>query len=264
MESLVDLAWGQFLAFLLVLTRVSGLVVLAPIYGGNEVPVPVRALLAFTLAVLTAPMHASQVPPMPETLAGLTLLLGSELLIGLTIGFGVTVILSGVQMAGSQIGQASGLSLADVFNPMVDSSVPLFSQVLHLFALAIFVVIGGHRLVMAGLLETFAVLPLGASAFDVDFIELTLALLMRSFELGVRIAAPATTALLLATLVLGLISRTMPQLNVLALGFGLNALILLTVFGLALAGTAAVLEGEFEPMFQTVLDALVDGSPATR
>ena len=256
MDWLVDLAWGQFFAFLLVLSRVSGLVIQAPIYGGAEVPMPVRGLLAFTLALVTAPLQAGRAPPMPESTAGLALLIGGELLIGLSIGYGVSIVLSGVQMAGSQIGQASGLSLADVFNPTFESSVPIFSQLLHTFAVAIFVVIGGHRLAMAGLLDTFAAIPPGQSAFDTDFVELTLALLTQSFELGVRIAAPATTALLLATLVLGLISRTMPQLNVLAMGFSLNALVLLAVFGLSLVGAAAALEADFEPMFQTIFDAL--------
>lgn len=256
MDWLIELAWGHFFALVLTLARISGLVILAPVYGGNEVPAQVRALLAFVLALLVAPLHAGAVPAMPDTLAALGLTVGSELLIGLTLGFGVMAVLSGVQLAGSVLGQASGLSIAEAFNPALDASVPLFSQVLHLFALAIFLTIGGHRLVMEGLLQTFAAIPLGESGMHVDVFDLAVVVLSQSFELGIRIAAPTAAALLLATLVLGLISRTMPQLNVMALGFGLNALVLLAVFGLALAGSAGVFESEFEPMLQGVLEAM--------
>ena len=161
----------------------------------------------------------------PRTILNYLVLIGGEVLIGLTLGVGVLILFSGVQLAGQVIAQMSGLSLADVFNPGFDTSVPLISQFLYMFALAIYVISGGHRILMAGLLGTFSSIPPGAAGLSTSIVDAMSVLVTESFTLGVRAAAPATVALLLATLVMGLISRTLPQLNILAVGFGLNAMV---------------------------------------
>ena len=82
-------------------------------------------------------------------------------------------------------------------------------------------------MVMDALLDTYQWLPLGKAALGTTFLDVLVTLLSQSFQLGIRAAAPAMTALLLATLVLGLIGRTMPQINILAVGFGVNSLLTL-------------------------------------
>ncbi len=81
-------------------------------------------------------------------------------MIGLVLGLGIKILLAGIQLAGQIISQLSGLALADVFQPNLGTTVPVFSQLLLYVTLAVFVVLGGHRMVMAALLDTFAVLPL--------------------------------------------------------------------------------------------------------
>jgi len=86
--------------------------------------------------------------------------------------------------------------------------------------------------------------------------EAMTSLLTQSFVLGVRAAAPAMVALLLATLVLGLVSRTLPQLNVMALGFGFNVLATLGALSISLGAAAWAFQDQVEPVLETVLDAL--------
>jgi flagellar biosynthetic protein FliR len=81
-------------------------------------------------------------------------------------------------------------------------------------------------------------------------------LLSQSFVLGIRAAAPVMISLLLATLILGLVSRSLPQLNLMALGFGFNALVALVAVGVSLGGAAWLFQAEFEPFLETVLSAL--------
>ena len=121
-------------------------------------------------------------------------------------------------LAGELIGQASGLTIAEVFDPALDENVPLFSRLMFLVTVSVFVCLGGHRMVMAGLLDTFRTIPPGSGAIPGSLAEGFVTLVSQSFSLGIRAAAPAVTALLLATLILGLIGRTLPQLNVLTLG----------------------------------------------
>jgi flagellar biosynthetic protein FliR len=80
---------------------------------------------------------------------------------------------------------------------------------------------------MGALLDSFAELPPGEANLGTDYLDALVTLLKQSFVLGIRAAAPAMTALLLATLVLGLFGRTLPQINILAVGFGVNSLLTL-------------------------------------
>lgn len=256
MSWLTEYNLQQFLVFALVLTRVSGLAMTAPIYGAQEVPMQIRALISFALAVLIVPTQLGAHFPNPKTLVDLVLILGGELLIGLTLGLGVMILFSGIQLTGQIIGQVSGMTLADVFNPAFDTSIPLLSQMLYMFTLAIYVTVSGHRMLMGGLLNTFATIPPGMGTLSTSLGDASITLLTQSFDLGIRAAAPAIVALLVATLVLGLISRTLPQLNILAIGFGINATFTLITVSVSLGAVAWLFQAELEPAIDLLVEAL--------
>lgn len=245
-----------FILFSLVFVRVGGLTLTAPIYGTSGVPAQVRVLLAAAIALLVVPL---QWPGGTVHFAGpldYLMRLGCEAAIGGCLGLGVLVFFHGMTLAGQLIGQASGLSIAEVFDPALDENVPLFSRLLFLVALCVFLCIGGHRMVMAGLLDTFRAIPPGSGALPASLAEGFTKLVGLSFSLAVRVAAPAVTALLLATLILGLIGRTLPQLNVLALGFGLNALLAFAALALGLGVAAWAFQDQIQPAMEAILDAL--------
>jgi flagellar biosynthesis protein FliR len=246
---------NQFLVFTLVFVRISGLVITAPIYGGNDVPARVRALLAFALALLVAPLQWGRQLEYPDNTLNYLVYVGGELLLGITLGLGIMLLFSGVQVAGQVISQLGGMQLADVFNPGLDTSVPVFAQLMYYVTLAVFVIIGGHRRVMEALLDTFVAIPPGGGISS-SIIDTLTTLLTQSFTLGLRAAAPATAALLLATLVMGLVSRTLPQLNVMAIGFGLNSFITLGVLSVTLGAAAWVFQEQVDPMLEMIVGAM--------
>jgi flagellar biosynthetic protein FliR len=125
------------------------------------------------------------------------------------------------------VSQMSGMSLADVFNPGFDESVPVFTQLFHFLTMAVFVGVGGHRILTEALLDTFAWAPPGHALIGDTYVEALTEIISQSFVLGIRSAAPLIVALLLSTLVLGLVSRTVPQINVIVVGFGLNSFLTL-------------------------------------
>jgi flagellar biosynthetic protein FliR len=132
----------------------------------------------------------------------------------------------------------------------------MFSRLLFLVTLAVFVCIGGHRMVMAGLLDTFETIPPGSAGVPTSIASTFTLLLDQSFALAVRAAAPVVTALLLSTLVMGLISRTLPQLNILAVGFGMNSMLAFGVIALSLGAAVWVFQEELEPALDALLKAL--------
>jgi flagellar biosynthetic protein FliR len=251
-----QLAAPLLMTFLLVLSRTSGLVMSAPIFGTNDIPTRVRAFLAVALAVLVMPLQAGRYATMPQTPIDLTILLVSELLIGLVLGLGIALLFSGIQIAGQAISQLAGVQLADVINPTFDGNTPIFAQILFYVTLAVFVVTGGHRQVMEALLDTFSTMPPGKATIPAATIDAFTNLVTQSFVLGIRAAAPTMTALLLATLVLGLLSRTVPQLNLMAVGFGVSSLVTLGTLSISLGVAAWAFQEQVEPALQVLLDTL--------
>ncbi|MEX0614226.1 MAG: flagellar biosynthetic protein FliR [Pirellulales bacterium] len=229
---------SRFMVFTLVLARTGALVMTAPLFGSQALPRQVRALLAVTISLLVTPVYLGTTLPPVEQIADYGRLLVNEALVGLLLGLGVNVLFSGIQVAGQIVSQMSGLSLADVFNPAIEEDVSVFSQLFYFLTLAVFVAVGGHRLIIEALLETFAAAPPGHIALGHDFIEVLSSIVTQSFALGIRAAAPLLTALLLSNLVLGLISRTLPQINIIAIGFGVNSLLALGMLFLSLGAAA--------------------------
>ncbi len=229
---------GHFVVFVLVLTRISAVVMTAPLFSEHSIPLRVRALFAVFLAFLVAPLQASTTEPVVENLLELGRLMALEALVGLLLGLGFNILFAGLQVAGQIISQMSGMSLAEVFSPGFDDNVSVFSQLFFFVTMAVFLTLGGHRMVIEALLETFCWAPPGQVALGGTFVEALTSIVTQSFILGIRAIAPVLTALLLSTIVLGLISRTLPQLNIMLVGFNLNAMLTLAVLFLSL-GTVA-------------------------
>lgn len=247
-----------FLIFTLVLTRLSGLVMSVPIFGTPEIPMQIRALLSFALTLLLAPTQLGVIVNDPGTLISYVIILASELFIGLILGLGVTILFSGIQLAGQLVAQTSGEAMANVIDPTTGEEVPHKARLLFLVTMAVYVAIGGHRIVMAGLLNTFAVMPPGSGLLplSLEAIVETLHILMgESFSLGVRAAGPLLASLLLATLVVALIGRTLPQLNVMILGFALNSILAFGVLALSIGAAVWVFQDELASTVDLLLEA---------
>ncbi len=244
--------------FVLVLTlsRISGMVLIAPVFGAADVPMKIRALFAMALTLIMLPVNWHASVTLPATMLDFLTYVGTEVILGFALGAGVWLLLTGVQLGGMLISQSSGLSMADVFNPSLDSSTPVLGHFLYLLATVIFLCIGGHRALIAGLLESFATVPLGQSPLTLLLPEMLSDITSLSFGLAVRVAAPGVAALLLATVVLGLIGRALPQLNVMTVGVGLNAILAAGVLALSLGSVSWVFQDELEPVLQRMFDTI--------
>lgn len=253
----------HLLVFFLVLSRVTGLLLTAPMFSSASVPARIKALIVLALTLFVAPLQRPPVEELPPVMLDALVFVGMELVVGMVLGLGIMVLLAGVSLAGAVIGNTAGLSFAETADPTLDENTTILANFLSLLAMAIFLVIGGHRWLMAALLETFHTLPLGSSLDVSNFGESVSLVLWESFQLAVRTAAPATTALLLATLVLGFINRTMPQINILVIGLGLNVMVTLSVLFFALGGMLWIFADQVEPAVQAMFEIIVPRSDST-
>jgi flagellar biosynthesis protein FliR len=260
MSPLLHLYLDQFLIFTLVLTRVGCLLMALPVLGVATVPWQVRALLAVGISLILTPLYWGLPIPPPENLPTLAVLLVREAILGLALGLAVMILLAGMQLAGQIIGQISGLSLADIVNPNFDTTVPIFGQILEMLALAIFFLVGGHRQVIAALLGSFAWMPPGHGRLPENLVAAFTTIAAHSFEVGLRASAPVMVALLLATLIVALISRTLPQLNAIAVGLNFNSLIVLGMFALCLGSAAWVFQEELGATVELVENSFAEAA----
>ena len=254
LSSVIQLYTDQVLVSFLVLTRLSGLAMAAPVVGSRSVPVRLRALLVLALSGLIAPLHWGTSIDMPDNLVQLALLVSHEVLIGLALGLGATILLLGVQLAGHIAGHMSGMALADALDPNFDASIPIVAQLLDVITILLFIAMGGHRMIVDALLDTFQWMPPGTAGLSANALNCVIDVLRESFVLGIRAAAPIILSLLLSILVMGLISRTLPQLNILAIGLSLNSMVMLAMLAVSLGALGWIFQDEVEPAIGVIGD----------
>jgi len=248
--------YAQALVFVLVFCRVGGLVATAPAFGAFVLPWRFRALLACAITLVVAPACCGNVPHLPSGLLNGVVLAGGELLIGVVLGAGVAILLSAALVAGQLIGQMSGISLSEVLQPENGETTSAHAQLLYLVALTVYVALGGQRLLIGALLETFRQLPPGMATSAASLGETMVSLVTQSFQLGIRGAAPALAALTLSTIAMAVVGRSVPQLNVLSLGLGINSLVAMSVLIAAVGLTAHLLGNQLEPTLAALVESV--------
>ncbi len=233
--------------YALVLFRISGLMLTAPVFGSRAIPVRVRAALTLTVAAVVFPLVRGQAPA--EMTLSMALVGGvGEMMIGVIIGLAMGILLMGAEVAGLIVGRQAGLALANVYDPSRNEQATIVGQVYTISFTLLFLLAGGHRATMAAVLDTFDVIPLLSFRFEESFAVLLVEMLAAAFILGIRLAGPVLLALFMLGIALAFLSRTMPQLNILTVGFTLRLLAAVAVAGLALSACQGVL-----------LDAVWDG-----
>lgn len=218
---------SRVLLFSLVLTRVSGIVVTAPVFGGSDIPMQFRALFAFAMTLLMLPLLWFTDIREPVSLVDYVVVILAELIIGASIGLCMSLFFGCVILAGSVIGQVGGLFAASVLDPTSGEEVPTLGRFLHLLAVTIFAAIGGLRLLIGALLDTFETLPLGTGIVQTPLVGTLVSIVSLGFGLALRLAAPAMIGVLLSLVVMGILSRTLPQLNLMSIGFGINSMLMM-------------------------------------
>lgn len=213
-----------FVAFLLASTRFAAWLTVSPPFQGY-VPAKVRAGLAMGLGLAVAP-HLARQPGLPINDTGA--LVGSiffQAVIGLALGFLVSLLFQAVMAAGSSIDTFAGLTSASLYDPTSKSSAAPMGRMYQTLGTLVLFATGGHLLLIAGLTRTFDIAPLGGFHLD-RMAELVTSGLGQFLLATLQIGAPLLGALFVTELLLGLASKAAPQLNILVVGFGVKGIVL--------------------------------------
>jgi len=223
--------WPEVVTFMLVFGRTAGLITGAPFWGSRSVPLLVRIWISMLLAIATYPLVPPAVLPGGITMLSLFMALASEIFLGLILGWFAQLLFAGVRLAGQEIEIKSGLGLIQLVDPHEGGQSGVFSAFLELMAGMIFFSLNGHHLLLQALSQSYAVFPLAGEKFIARMMAALIGSAGEIFTIALKVSAPVVVGLLLSDVVLGILSRAIPQMNVFLvaqpLQFGLAILLLL-------------------------------------
>jgi flagellar biosynthesis protein FliR len=243
LPSLPDVAGEQLVAFVLVLARVSGIFVFAPVFSSRMIPGRVRLLVAgaFTLALTPVATTDQAIPDGAGEVVGL---LVKETMVGLAFALVIGVVAAAITGAGSLLDTLTGFSLGALIDPITNVQATVFGQLYSIVSVMIFLLTWGDRLMVFGLAKSYELLPLGTLPSVERLAALATDSLTQVTLTAVEIAAPVAIALVLTDVALGVVSRAAPQLNVFFVGLPAKILVAFTVAGAGFAFLVPHLEDE--------------------
>jgi flagellar biosynthesis protein FliR len=205
-------------ALMLASIRPGAAFLAAPVFGAPQVPVLLRFVLAVAVGVPGAMVATIIVPPDGiVSIAGFALIVG-EIIIGLALGFALQTGFAATAIAGEAIGNAMGLGLAATVDPMSGHGTPALGQVLTILATLLFLSMDGHLAFITVVIESYRALPVGGGLLSGDAAQAIVRLGGAMFAASVVLALPVVTGVILIQLVMALLARSAPALNLFAVG----------------------------------------------
>jgi len=238
--------------FLLVAFRMLGLFAFVPFLSNSSIPGNVKVLLgiAITFCIWNV-LPKIVLPAACETLPGLVIAIAGEMSVGLVIGMLMAAVLAGIQLGSHLISQQMGLSLATIYDPSFEDQSTVIEQVAFWIALTAFLAMGGHRQLINVVVYSYHTVPVGSGGLSPELmLNAVIGAMNTSFHAAAQIGMPALAAFFIATITSGLVSRSMPQLNMMSLGITLNLMVGFIMVGVGLTGWALVSQRSFEGLFR--------------
>lgn len=207
-----------------------------PMLDLRSVPPLWRVGLAFSFSAILAPSISAALPPGTLDLSwqGLVLEAMRSLVIGAMLGFTVNLVFTAVKYAGSVAGMQIGFAIVNAYDPMTQSQVSVMSQLYYILSVLLFFVTGAHQLLVKAMFQSCLIIPPFSGLDAAGGAWYLLREFGTIFELGLRIASPVIIVLLLVSASMGVIVKTVPQINVLAVGFPVKIAVGIITFGVTL------------------------------
>ncbi len=203
---------------ILIFARIAGMVFTAPIFGSRNYPAQVKIGLIFFMSLILFPLVGSDIIYDVSSSYQIIFFLINEILIGVFMGLILTVYMGFIYFAGDLIDRDLGFAMVNVVNPLDESQIAITSNLFYIFAMLIFLQLDFHHEIITALVVSFEKIKLGTIFFSVPSFDILLDIIAESFVLGFQIAAPFVITVLIANIILGLLAKAMPGMNVFILG----------------------------------------------
>ncbi len=237
-----------FDSFLLIFVRMAGLFLVAPIFGRRNIPAYLKIGLSFMMALILVNTITLQKPVYDSNLLAFAGLIAKEAIVGIVLGYISYLVFTAIYMAGQLIDMQIGFGMVSVLDPVSNIQVPVTSNLYFIISMLIFLISNGHHDLIKALFRSYEIVPLGKAVFGKDLLGDILNISGNTLVIGFKIAAPVIAAMLIADIALGVLSRTVPQLNIFAVGITLKLFVGLLIMFLTIE------------MFNMVINILIGDS----
>lgn len=230
--------------FLLTLIRTAGIFTLVPIFGGTQIPAQVKVMLAAALAMIFVPLNApASHAPIANDIFTMLMLVAKEAVVGITIGFATSLVFSAMQIAGDFIDMQAGFSFAQMYDPVNGGQAALAGRFHHILAGLLFFITNAHHSLISALAQSFSIIPVGQMSLNPMVANGVLDMFISLFLIALRIAAPVIGAVFLADVAMAIVSRAVPQMNIMMVGMPVKLGIGMLGMVIALPVTSALCQG---------------------
>ncbi|MBA1333870.1 MAG: Flagellar biosynthesis protein FliR [Firmicutes bacterium] len=243
MDNIVDLISTKLELFFLLMVRNSAIFLIAPVFGRKNVPAIFKIGLAFFMSIILLEIVDADIQPYGNVF-GYAVLLFRETSVGFLIGFVSYVIFASIYIAGQIIDMETGFGVVNVLDPQNNIQVPIMGNYLYIISLIIFITIDGHHMLLSALFKSYELVPPGGVFAYTSSINDLIGITGETFVIGFKISAPVITAVFLTDMALGILSRTMPQMNVFIIGIPIKIIVGMVTLMIMI------------PVFSTILDSI--------
>ena len=244
--------YTSYPAFLLVLVRVTCFFATLPLFSYRTIPAPHKIGFAFFLSWI---MFFTIDYPVISIDGFYFMLVIKEAMVGLAIGLVAFMVISAIQIAGGFIDFQMGFAIANVIDPQTGAQSPLIGQYLYTFALLLLLTVNGHHLLLDGVFYSYQFIPLEQMSLpfgDENLIEFVLKVFNTMFVVAFQMSIPVVGSLFLVDLALGIVAKTVPQLNVFVVGMPLKIVVSFIVLILVMSVMMMLVGQLFESMIYTM------------
>ena len=217
-----NLNYDEIEKFFFVFIRVGAMFLYAPILGSSSTPAKLKISLILVMSFLIFPLLLEVQLPNPKEPFTFGLYMLSEILIGLIISYVAKLIFTAVQISGTLIDFQMGFGVVNVVDPQTEAQVSITSQFLNIISILLFLALDGHHFLINAVVQSFELINPNTFNFSAGTMQFVLDIFSSAFTVAIKIAAPVVAGLFLVSVALGLVARTVPQMNVFIVGFPLQ------------------------------------------
>lgn len=248
-----NLLFDKYELFLLVLVRTSGIFLISPFFSSQNVPNIMKVGFSIILSVLITLTLDVKVDYTDITFVSIII---KELMVGFVIGFISYAFFSTFYVMGQIIDMKIGFGMINVMDPQHRVQVPLMGNFYYILAFLLLLSINGHHIIINALIDSYNFIPIGKFVIKEDSAFLLVDVLAKSFATGFKLSAPIVIIIFLTDLLLGILSRTIPQINVFIVGMPLEILIGLLIISVSMPIFYAMATGVFNQTVETIYNFL--------
>lgn len=226
MEEMIDIILNQYQLFILIFVRVSGIFIFSPFFSSQNIPNIMKIGLSFSITLLIAIVIPIDVDIENQILL---IVIIKELMVGIIIGFISYVFMTAFYVLGQIVDMNIGFGMANVVDPQNKVQVPLMGNFYYILSFLFMLLINGHHKVISALIDSYNYIPIGKLIYNDNVIEIIVNALVKSFEIGFKLSLPVVAIIFLTDIVLGIMAKAIPQMNVFVIGMPLKVFIGLAI-----------------------------------